>query len=159
MKPILVLGIGSRLMMDDGIGVNVVETLAKQTPEDEFVSYEIGETDFEYSLDLMLRAEYLIIIDAAITGKKPGEVSIFLLSELQSVNQGISQHNLHFLDLVNQLDQRKKGVMIGIEPFHIDFHWGLSCELSEIFGTIVGKVEDTIERIKREYIKGKNLLS
>ena len=159
MKPILVLGIGSRLMMDDGIGVYIVETLAKQTPEDEWLTYEVGETDLEYSFDLMLCAEYLIVIDAVITGKKPGEMSIFLLSELQFVNQGISQHNLHFMDLVNQLAQRKKGVMIGIEPFHIDFHWGLSRELSEIFGTIVDKVEDTIERIKREYINGKNLLS
>lgn len=155
MKPILVLGIGSRLMMDDGVGVYVVETLAKQCVDDPWVAYEVGETDVEYCLDLMQRADYLIVIDATKLGKPPGEWSTFQLREHMSRRPGISQHNLHFLEVMQQMDRGKKGVIIGIEPFQVDFHWGLSKELSEHFDRIVREVKDTVERVKIDYIKDK----
>ncbi|HJV46806.1 MAG TPA: hydrogenase maturation protease [Bacillota bacterium] len=159
MKPIVVLGMGSRLMMDDGIGVNVVETLARESPEDEYVDYRVGETDWEYGLDLIVSAEYLILVDAAIMGKRPGEFTIFPLRELSSINSGISQHHLHFLEVMQQLDQQKRGIMIGIEPFQIDFHWGLSRELNELFDPLVVRIKDAIEKIKKKYREDRNLLA
>ncbi|MBP1931096.1 hydrogenase maturation protease [Ammoniphilus resinae] len=153
MKPIVVIGIGSRLMMDDGIGINVVEALAKQMSKDQWVDYEVGETDLEYCLERMIGAEFLIVVDAAFTGKKTGEVSVIPLSEIVTIHPGISQHNLHVLEILRTLDEEKKGVMIGIEPFQIDFHLGLSSELNEIFDQVVCEVKDTIEVIKTSIIE------
>lgn len=47
MKKLLVIGIGSRIMKDDGIGVYLAEDLKKQitSPNIEFL---IGECDFDY---------------------------------------------------------------------------------------------------------------
>lgn len=151
MKPLLVLGIGSRLMMDDGIGVYVVEALRKEKFYNEWIAYEIGETDFNYCMDVVIDAEYVIIIDAAISGKNPGDVSVFSLSELSSSKPGISLHNVHFLDLLHQFHHKKKGVLLGIEPFQIDFHWGLSMELSQTFDDIVVQVKRIIELLNREF--------
>jgi len=153
MKPIVVVGIGSRLMMDDGIGIYVVEALAKLMSKDQWVAYEVGETDLEYCLELMTRAEFLIVVDAAFTGKETGDVSVIPLTEIVTIHPGISQHNLHVLEILRTLDEEKKGVMIGIEPFQIDFHLGLSSELNGIFEQIVCKVRDTIEVIKTKFIE------
>ena len=44
MKQILVLGIGNRMMKDDGIGVRIAEALALEN-DLENVDYVAGETD------------------------------------------------------------------------------------------------------------------
>lgn len=146
MKRTVVLGIGNRLMMDDGIGVEVVGALMEDAVWGERVAFEIGETDFDYCMEAAIEAEYLIIIDSAITGKAPGEITVFPLSQLCSSKPGISLHNLHFLDLIQQFDQKKCGILIGIEPYQIDVHWGISRELKEKMSEIVGQVRQMITR-------------
>lgn len=144
MKPLLVLGLGNRLMMDDGIGVVVVEALSRQHPPDGTISYAIGETDFDYCLDLATRAKDLVIVDAAITGKRPGDISTFPLLEMACQRPGLSLHHVHFLDVLLQLDAPRSGTLIGIEPHQIDFHLGLSRTLDDQLDAIVDKVKAAI---------------
>ncbi|HWI62502.1 MAG TPA: hydrogenase maturation protease [Symbiobacteriaceae bacterium] len=149
MKSTLVLGLGNRLMMDDGIGVAVVELLAGQEPV-EGVRYEVGETDFDHSLDLAAGCDRLIVVDAAVTGRQPGEVFVLPLRELVHVRSGLSVHELHFVDLLMRLKSVERGALIGIEPFRIDFHFGLSPELQAGLGTVVSSVRAEIERLQKE---------
>ena len=147
MRSILVLGLGNRLMMDDGIGVAVVEALAGRPPGDGRVTWAIGETDFEYCLGLAAAHDYLIVVDAALTGKAPGEVSVFPLDAAPGGRSGVSAHDVHFLDLLHQSDQGKAGVLLGIEPAEICLHWGLSRCLSDGFDRIVEAVWAIVERL------------
>ena len=55
MKEVLVLGIGNRLMMDDGIGVLVVEELKKRNTNP-YIRYIIGETDTYFCMNQMEEA-------------------------------------------------------------------------------------------------------
>lgn len=150
MKRVLVLGLGNRLMMDDGIGVAVVEALAAQEPADGQIRYEVGETDFDYCLELAAETELLIVVDAAETGRRPGDVAVFPLRELASRSKGLSLHHLHFLDLLLQLKSVKRGALIGIEPVHIAVHYGLSPELAEQVPAITRHVRAAIDQVMRD---------
>ncbi len=144
MKQILVLGIGSRLMMDDGIGVHVVEKLKSQNNNPN-IDYIAGETDIDYCLDVIQGARFIVIIDAASTGRKPGDVTVFPLDELtREFNPGFSAHGLHLIDLVHYFHRDLKGILIGVEPAEIDCHPGLSDVLSARFPGIVNTVENIL---------------
>lgn len=145
MKPLLVLGLGNRLMMDDGIGVAVVEALAGQDPPDGRIHYAVGETDFAYCLDLAADCERLLVVDAVVMGRRPGDVAVLPLRELAARGRGLSMHDLHLIDLLLHGKSAQQGALIGIEPFHIDLCYGLSAALSEQFEAILGKVRTAIE--------------
>lgn len=147
MTPVLVLGLGNRLMMDDGVGVAVVEALARLEPPDRLVRYEVGETDFAYSLELALESDCLIVVDAVLQQRNPGDMAILPLQEVSPSAAGISLHDAHFLDLLQQVAPGKAGVLIAIEPYRIDLHWGLSPVLNKAFDSIVAGVRQVVGRL------------
>ncbi|RXT07947.1 hydrogenase maturation protease [Ammoniphilus sp. CFH 90114] len=145
---ILVLGLGNRLMKDDGIGVELVEALLNEKYMDKEIEYAVGETDLNYCLDVIENRQYIIVIDAVMMGKQPGEASVLPLSELVRSKPGLSMHHLHFLDLLHQFGERKQGMLIGIEPFELDFHLGLSKGLKEQFKRILNDVMSILNQYK-----------
>ncbi|MFD1018371.1 hydrogenase maturation protease [Thalassobacillus hwangdonensis] len=141
MKKITILGIGNRLMKDDGIGIYIVEELMKERILD--VNYSIGETDVDYCLEVIEETDYLIVIDAVESGSDYGAVSMVDLKNINPGSLGISAHNIH---LFHQLKcQGSPGVLIGIEPFMVSFHWGLSEELNDSLPMIIKKVKRNIK--------------
>lgn len=146
---ILVLGLGSRLMMDDGAGVAVVEALASQGREVPGVPvrYEVGETDFAYSLALAGQAGQLILVDAVAAGLPPGSVSVWRLGELRAAGPGLSQHQAHLVDLLLQSGLDVPALLIGIEPYRVAFHLGLSPEMEAQLDEIAARVWAAIARI------------
>jgi hydrogenase maturation protease len=50
MKKVIVVGIGSRLMTDDGVGVLLVEDLAPYFSDSPLIKLIPGETDVDYCL-------------------------------------------------------------------------------------------------------------
>ncbi|RBW70970.1 hydrogenase maturation protease [Bacillus taeanensis] len=146
MDSIIVLGIGNQLMMDDGIGIYIVEKLKKQN-KDNRIQYVIGESDIDYCLNVIEKAEFIIIVDAAISGKTPGEITVFPLHALTYQEElGFSSHNLHFLNLICHSNKRYKGIIIGIEPHEVNFHFGLSHLLDKRFSAITKKVNQIINK-------------
>ena len=57
------MGIGNRLMMDDGIGIYLVEELAK-LDEQSNIDYLVGESDVDYCLNQIEELTPVIILDA-----------------------------------------------------------------------------------------------
>ncbi|WP_134704422.1 hydrogenase maturation protease [Ammoniphilus sp. YIM 78166] len=153
MKPILVLGLGNRLMMDDGVGVDIVEALMAEDPIDSRVEYLVGETDLDYCLDAIENRKFVIIIDAVLTGLQPGEVSVLSLSEMAPNKPGLSLHHLHFLYLLHTLDLQKKGVLVGIEPFNIDFYFGLSEAMKLRFECLLHEVRLIVSNQVKKYFE------
>lgn len=143
MMNVLVLGIGNRLMRDDGIGVYVVEAL-QEKHTDEQIEYIAGETDFDYCLDVIENADVLIIVDAVVSGNKVGEVSLVPLEIFIDQDQGISAHNLHLFQMIPIVYPDVMVNVIGIEAYKIDFGLELSEELTNSFHDIVESVSNYI---------------
>lgn len=98
MKNITVLGIGNRLMCDDGIGVYITEELnaihrdrtsfetllSGAVKQDWYgnvqVSFISGETDIDFCKDIIKESEFIVIIDAADMGEEPGSVKVLNFS-------------------------------------------------------------------------------
>jgi len=154
MEKILVLGIGNRLMMDDGIGIYLIEELSKRTFASN-IQYLIGESDIDYCLEQIEGATFVIIVDAVYSGNAPGELSIYPLANLlehQSLN--ISPHNMHLFQVLYLQKDTMKGFLIGVEPSEIKFHLGLSKLIQQRWHLITNTVNSTIEKIVAYELKG-----
>lgn len=154
MKKTLVLGIGSRVMTDDAIGIELVEDLVYKAPSPD-IAYVIGETDVDYCLDEILDFNNIIVIDAYLSGKHPGTVTSVHISELEGI--GIcdslyrSAHSLHLLDRLKYKRHSGDVRLIGIEPFDISYGFNLSRlmqkEYNRVFSEVKQQIEDHIEKI------------
>ena len=145
MKEVLVLGIGNQLMMDDGIGVHVVEALSCRNTNSS-VRYVVGETDIDYCLQQIRETSYIIIIDATCFGNKFGAVSVIPLHQASgNLSQSISVHEAHFLNEIKLISTYIEGIFIGIEPYKIDYSMSLSPVLQEQFLDIVNNIENIVE--------------
>lgn len=135
----LVMGIGNVLMQDDGIGVYLAEEL-KAENNDKRIRYVIGETDVDYCLAEAEEGEFLIILDAVQMGSKKGSVYEMPLSQLTMMEKGIAAHNFHLFHALSL----RTGLLIGIEPFEIGFHYGLSEDLKRNFHNTKEKIKERI---------------
>ncbi|MGM0752580.1 MAG: hydrogenase maturation protease [Bacillota bacterium] len=147
MGKIIVLGIGNQLMMDDGVGIYLVEELSKlnHTPH---VSFLIGESDIDYCMGEIKKATFVIIVDAVYSGNNPGELTVYPLDHLHEYQTlDISAHNFHLFQSLYQQRETIKGYLIGVEPYEIKFHIGLSNSLQEKWKTILRDVSATIDRL------------
>ena len=147
MEKIIVLGIGNRLMTDDGIGIYLIEQLSELncTPH---VSFLIGESDIDYCMDQIMKATFVIIVDAVFSGNKPGDLTVYPLANLHEYQTlDISAHNFHLFQSLYQQKSSIKGFLIGVEPHEISFHIGLSKTLKEKWKTILQNVSQTIDRL------------
>jgi len=145
MKNITVLGIGNRLMMDDGIGINVVERLSQQNSIKN-CEFLIGETDIDYCLSVIDKANYIVIIDAVINGRNPGDITILPVKSSRGLSEGISLHNLHLVDYIKNFKKNLKGIVIGIEPFEITCHFGLSLIIDQKLSVICENIKNTLKQ-------------
>lgn len=143
----IVLGIGNRLMMDDGIGIYITEDLASNNPQSD-VQYIVGESDVDFCIEQIERATFIILIDAVFSNTKPGDLTIYPLDHLNVVRHlEISPHNLHLLQVLSQLKEMQRGYLIGIEPHEISFNINLSKRLESKWGQILEQTRTTIERL------------
>lgn len=144
MGKIIVLGIGNQLMMDDGVGIYLVQELIKRD-RSSTIQYLIGESDIDYCLEQMDGASFIIIVDAVFSGKKPGELSVYPLADLhehQPLN--LSPHNLHLFHTLYHQKDEIKGFLLGIEPFEINFYIGLSQPLKDKWDGVLDEVTKVI---------------
>lgn len=133
----LVLGVGNKLMSDEGVGVHVIERLAEKYKLPEEVQVLDGGT---LGLDLLYYLEgieNLLMVDAAETGKEAG-VMIRLEGEqvpaFMSVK--ISPHQMGVPDMLAAAKMKdiypKRIVLWGIQPelvtLGLTFH---SCSLQK----------------------------
>ncbi|MEH7441416.1 hydrogenase maturation protease [Bacillus sp. JJ1122] len=135
----LVIGIGNVLMQDDGIGVYLAEELMVEN-NDKRIKFVIGETDVDYCLAEAKEGEFLIILDAVQMGSKKGSIYEMPLTQLTMMEKGIAAHNFHLFHALSL----KKGLLIGVEPYEINFHFGLSEDLKRNYSIIKQKVKERI---------------
>ncbi|MEA5134674.1 MAG: hydrogenase maturation protease [Candidatus Fimivivens sp.] len=148
MKRVLVIGIGSVIMKDDGIGVKVVAAIADSLGQ-QGVASAVGETDFQCCFDEIQPDDFLIIIDAMAQGKEAGCVDTMPLSDaLKNRSKLPSQHEFSLFDLIALHYPNIQGYLIGIEVIEIDFGFDLSLPLQKQFDQICTNVLNTILKMK-----------
>lgn len=150
MKRVLVIGIGSLVMRDDGIGSRVVEAIESSLREHDITSI-VGETDFQYCFDEIKQDDLVIILDAMNQSEEPGSIDVMLLSDaLKDRGMFRTQHEFSLFDLMELHAPQTPGYFIGIEAAEIGFGFDLSAPLRECFEQICANVLNTILNIKEE---------
>lgn len=120
---IAVLGVGNDLNADDGAGVEVVRALRRlPQPSDHVLLIEGATAPENFSAPLRrFKPDYLIFIDAAEMGEKPGTVAFLEMCEIDGFSA--STHILPLTNLASFL-QKETGcqvAFIGIQPERLEF--------------------------------------
>jgi hydrogenase maturation protease len=131
-KPIVVLGLGNPLMADEGIGVHLIEELARRVERWPGVDVVDAGTGGMSVLHLIEGRDKAIFIDCAFMGQEPGTLRRFTPEEVRStkvlVHQSLHDADLlRILSLAEQLGRCPERVVIfGIEPQVVELREGIS---------------------------------
>ncbi len=140
-----VIAIGNRIMMDDAIGIKIVESLEEDLEQLGF-SIVIGETDIDYTLNEINEGDFIIIVDSSLIGEDPGTISVSSLKNIKEYNE--KTYSLHQMSLVKVLSGSEllkiDGLLITIEASEINFGMELSKILKNKFKTIKNKILEEI---------------
>lgn len=146
---IKVIGIGNRLMMDDGIAIAVLESIRNKL-ESMGIQVIIGETDFQFCFHQLKEDDFVIILDAAYFGAVAGSLHACELQEaITAYGETNSQHDMSIFDLMRLYSKPLKGYFIGIEIAEAE----LGCELSETIKTKFNAICIEVERFIFEIVK------
>jgi hydrogenase maturation protease len=151
-KPTVVLGLGNPLMADEGIGVHLIERLARsaeQWPQVDFVDAGTGGMSVLHLIEGRQRA---LFIDCAFMGQEPGTIRRFAPDEVRSAKV-LAHQSLHeadllrILSLAEELDQCPERVVIfGIEPQVVEPRQGLSAILLEQTEHYLSEIRSELRR-------------
>jgi hydrogenase maturation protease len=96
-KPILILGIGNKILSDDGIGIRLIEDLQDYF-KDSCLHFKTACAGGLEIVELMQDYEHVIILDAIKTkGGKPGKIYYFTLQDFKDSLHTSNFHDISFL--------------------------------------------------------------
>ena len=145
-KATVVLGLGNPLMKDEGIGVFLIQRLARwvdRYPSVEFIDAGTGGLSVLHLIEGRRRA---VIIECALLGEAPGTIKRFTPEDVRSTKV-LAHQSLHETDLLRVIDMaRTLGqapediVLFGIQPAVVRPGQGLSHALMDRVGEYVSIV-------------------
>lgn len=150
LKSVLVVGVGNRLLGDEGVGPHIIDNLL-QTQIPSYVDV------IDCGCDLLSLASYphkpqkIIVIDAIRAGGRAGEIYKFDYEQLDT--SGIEMCSAHQICVIESLRLLKKVyaninsckiIVIGIEPKEIKIGNGLSKKVKESIGGVTKLVLDEL---------------
>ncbi|WP_044469497.1 HyaD/HybD family hydrogenase maturation endopeptidase [Mannheimia massilioguelmaensis] len=149
MKP-LILGIGNILLSDEGVGVRVVQQLEKNPNFIPHFDIVDGGTCGMELMDSLANRDYLIIIDAVLAGKLPGEVIILKDEQVPKMfSHKISPHQLGISDVLSALwltDEYPKNLcLIGIQPESLEPHIGLTTTIQNAIPEVLNCLSEQLK--------------
>lgn len=150
-KPILILGIGNILLMDEGIGVHTVDRL-RNIPLPSDVELMDGGT---MGIDLLFSIEgrrKVIVIDTVKAGEPPGTMYRFTDKDLISKKEALrTAHGIDFSDVVRTAQMMgtkpDEVVFIGIEPESMEEGMELSPLIASRIPALIKLVTDELINI------------
>lgn len=145
----VVLGVGSPLMGDDGLGIAVVEMIRERQPDDPAIALLDGGTWGMSVLPLIEAADRLLIIDAIKSGAEPGTLVRLEDDEIpRHLRQKLSPHQIELGEVLAVAHLRSmfpaEAVAIGIEPARIELHEGLSEEVGATVPELIEAIEEQL---------------
>jgi hydrogenase maturation protease len=154
-KPILILGVGNIIQMDDGIGVHVIEEMKNHPLPDNTELFDGGTLGYDL-LGIIEGRERIIVIDAVKGDQSPGTLYKFSPGDVPAGNRYDSLHQLGIIEALRLAALQGKApgptTIIGVEPEKID--WGLS-----LTGTVREKIPRIIELVLDEISLTEKIIS
>lgn len=149
---ILVLGIGNRIMGDDGLGLAAIEKLSELYAIPETVDVVDGGTMGLYLIDRLCGYGKVLILDSVVVDEPPGTVIIARGDEVHTTfKTRLSPHQQGINDLIAALVlmDRKPGeiVIVGMVPRSIS----LTLDLSDPVSENLAKMAETAAEVLREW--------
>ena len=145
---IVIMGVGSILMTDEGFGVRVIEALEEQYEFPENVAVVDGGVLGLNLLGIIAEADHLIVVDAVRNQGAPGDFYRLTGEAIpERVRAKNSLHQIDFLEtltLCQAVDEVPETVVLGVEPEDID---SLGVELTP---TIKERIEPAIQMVLDE---------
>ena len=152
MKKIVILGVGNRLMGDDGFGPRIIEALEKRSlPENvELIDAGVGGMAI---LSWIENADKIVIVDSVQTNNEPpGTVYRFTDKELPPSDMFmLSLHDLNLVDTINigRVVQKmpEEIVILGVEVKRVaEFDDKLTPEVEAAMAEVIDLVLDEIKK-------------
>lgn len=133
----LIVGVGNRLMGDEGIGPHIIDNLLRLDMPGDVLCLDCG-CDLLNLVSYMDRPRKIVVIDAIRAGARPGRIHRFDFSDFESIQTRTkSAHQLQTADALRLLKQvcpclaDCEITVIGVEPKAIGLGTELSKEVTE----------------------------
>lgn len=134
---ILILGIGNKLLSDEGAGIQAMQHLAAYYAGDPDIECVDGGT-LSFTLAVPISAcDALIVIDAAMIDGPAGSVGVFedeAMEAFLGANRKSSVHEVSLIDLVTiaRLTESwpQRRALVGIRPLRVDWGEALTPEVA-----------------------------
>ena len=134
-------------MKDDGIAIAVAENLIDTLNEDN-TEIILGETDSISCYEMLEENDFVIVIDAQLTGAEAGTICVYDLQDLiKNIPLSASRHDMSVIDLMILHNRSFRGRLIGIEAEIIDFGLELGDTLTVQFEDICKKIKSTVKEM------------
>ena len=149
-KKILILGVGSILTGDDGVGVQVLEQLERGYTFSGNVELCEGGTLGLRLLEPICQSDHVVIVDSILNGGEPGAIYRLTGDDIpKSIRSKSSIHQLDLLETLAFADLMGRSpslVVIGIEPRDLS-SWkiGLSPDVSARINDLISLVLSEVE--------------
>ncbi|MDI6758464.1 MAG: hydrogenase maturation protease [Candidatus Omnitrophota bacterium] len=149
MSKIAVIGIGNTLRRDDGIGIEILESLLKFYKRDEVEYLNFGIASFDL-LHKMQDYEAVLLIDGIKAGLGPGELKIFELKNIKYDLKGPSgsTHELNLKDILEfskKLKLKTKIYVAGIQVEDVSYGDGLTDKLKRSKQRALDEINEFID--------------
>ncbi len=147
-----IIGVGNASMADDGIGLRVVEHLARRGLEEGFEAAAIADEGTRLLFYLTANTEKIVIVDAVDMGLEPGEYRLFKPEdvETQKTTSRITTHEgdiLRVLGLARGLGYPVPPItVLGIQPGSMRPGLELSPALERQFDTYLSVAMEEVVR-------------
>jgi hydrogenase maturation protease len=147
-KRCVVVGIGNRFMTDDSVGLIVAAELRRRGLPSGVKVIKCGTDEFSL-LDELENAGSVVIVDAVLSGKPPGTISVFSPDETELAWNSCGT-SLHMFSLAETIAlARALGVsagitVVGIEPESVEPGEKLTPSIAASLQKIVEVVLDTV---------------
>ncbi len=146
----VVLGAGSLLMGDDGVGVEAVHVLSERWAESPTLRFLDGGVWGMRLLPAIEEADRLIVIDAIRAGAEPGALVRLSRHEIpRHTNAKLSPHQIDLGEVFAVAELRGKfppeAVAIGVEPERVEAYVPLSPQVRACLPELVETVERQLQ--------------
>jgi len=149
-KDVIVVGIGNRLLGDEGMGLHIIDNLSK-IPMPSHVNIIDCGCDLLSLTAYLNKPQKIVIIDAIRAGGMPGEIYRFDYSKLATTkDETQSGHQIGTIDVLRLLKSvypvlaDSEITVIGIEPKTLELGNNLSKEVKERIADVTRLVIEEI---------------
>lgn len=149
LRETVVLGLGTPLMGDDGIGLAALEALREGWTFEPWIDLRDGGTWGMNVLPFVESAERLLLLDAIAAGDEPGRVVVLERDAIPRwLSTKVSPHQIDLREVLALAELRgtlpESTVAMGIQPARIEMTDALSPEVEAALPALVERV---VERL------------